>query len=489
MKNFIRKYLLLIIASLVVICLLISQLTYRSSKTELLDKSGMDAFAQAVITLYDNGYLNSQESVTDFITAWGNETGLKYKKDTAGNIVFISAAAERKKKIAPTIVCVSCNYKTVRENAYLLASAAMIAKTDLDSGRKIVMFVNDELDTGYGYTKLSRKLFTKKPKVIYMDYGDTSYLSNSSFAKKYSTITIDADRDEPVCDTAVKIHISVPYVEEIGSGITKHPDAVGSLSALLTRLKSKSTIYQIADLKVESSGSMTPVSVDATVMLNSYAVSSFTKYMDKRIKAWEKSCGNDYENAEFTYEVIDDPDSLPGKAYSRQSSENLTNVLYTLKSGLYKYDSDDTIPDGKESGDICGINYILGLNASKDSFSIDLMTQAYDEDCMTRISDDNTACAVLFDAGIEDTDSADRFLNEKDSLYRTFRNTYFKINSVLSTTDVLSDESDDCFTPCSYLAKKNKNADVVHLRLNSSQAHKLTNTILCYIAFKGNFLF
>jgi hypothetical protein len=30
-------------------------------------------------------------------------------------------------------------------------------------------------------------------------------------------------------------------------------------------------------------------------MLNSYALPSFTKYIDKRIKAWEKAYGKDYE--------------------------------------------------------------------------------------------------------------------------------------------------------------------------------------------------
>ena len=103
--------------------------------------------------------------------------------------------------------------------------------------------------------------------------------------------------------------------------------------------------------------------------------------------------------------------------------------------------------------------------------------------------DDNAAAAELFDCTFTDGESVPRFLNEKDSLYRTFRTTFYKVNRTISANTVLTTDSDNYFTPCSYLATKNENADIIHLRLNSDQARMITNTILCYIAYKGNMLF
>ena len=272
----------------------------------------------------------------------------------------------------------------------------------------------------------------------------------------------------------------------IGTGIAKHPDPVSALGTLLARLKSKSVIFQLADFEVGNNGNMYPVSIDATIMLNSYAVSSFTKYIDKRIKAWEKAYGKDYEDLSYTYEVIDDPESLPTESYSRKATARLANVLYTLQTGLYKYEESDNIPEGREAGDICGINAITGLHAEDGYICVDLMTQAYDDIYMDRIMNDNTASAELFDGSISETSSVPRFLNEKDSLQRTLISTHYKLNSSSSAGGTLRSEYDNYFTPCSYLSAKNENADVIHLRLDPESSASMINTIICYIAYKGN---
>ncbi len=488
MVDFIRKYRWLILIALLVVCAAVAFSLYRAAKVDILNRSEFNALSRDIKEKDDEDYFSSQEVLSDYITSWADEKQLEYTKDKAGNIIFVAEAAGRKKNVSPTVVCVSYNYETAGDNSRLLASAAMIAATEMTSGRKTVIFVNDEQNTGNGYRKLSSKYFKKKAKVIYMDYGSSSYMSNSSFGKKKSSIRVKAGRFEPVCDTAVKIHISGIDSAVIGTGIAKHPDPVSVLSSLLTRLKSKSAIFQLADFEIGTNGDMYPVSMDATVMLNSYAVSSFTKYIDKRIKAWEKSYGGDYENLVFTYEVIDDPEQLPETSYSRKATEKLTNVLYTLKSGLYKYEASDAIPEGLAAGDIYGINAVTGIRAEDGAIMVDLMTQAYDDEFMQKIIDDNTAAAELFDCTIKETASVPRFLNEKDSLYRTFRSTFFKVNGTSNANSVLNSASDNYFTPCSYLAEKNENADIIHIRLNSDQAHMLTNTILCYIAYKGNIL-
>ena len=489
MIDFIRKYRVLLAVSVVLITAAVAFSLYSTARIKLLNKSDFRAIYNGIKEASDNGQFTDQQALTDYIVSWAEENNLDCTTDKSGNVIIRTAAVERKKNMPPTVVCVSANYETVSENARLLASAAVIAKSDIEAGRRTVIFVNDVQNTGAGYRGLSKKLFKKKAKVIYMDYGSSAYMSASSFGLKSSEISIKAGKYDPECDTAVKVHISGVDSAIIGTGISKHPDPVSALSTLLTRLKSRSAIYQLADFEIGTNGNMTPVSMDATILLNSYAVPSFTKYIDKHIKNWEKAYGDDYENLEYTYEVIDDPEALPEKTYSRKATARLTNVLYTLKSGIYKYEKNDNIPEGRSEGDIFGINYVTGIRAEEGYICIDLLTQAYDDEYMQKIMDDNTAAAELFDCSISEKSSVPRFLNEKDSLSRTFDKTFSTINYLTSTTDVLRTESDNYFTPCSYLAAKNENADVIHIRMNSDQASILTNTILCYIAYKGNILF
>lgn len=488
MKDFFRKNKVLIITAAVLILIASAYLMYRESRTDLLNKPEMSALTKEIKTSADEGFFTEQSILSDYITSWADANGIEYTIDKSGNIIFVSEAVDRKKKLSPTVICVSYNYETIKDNAPLIASAAMIAKTDLKSGKKTVIFVNDELNTGDGYRHLSKKYFKNKPKVIYMDCGSASYLSNSSFAKKKSTISIKAGRYEPECDTAVRIHISGLASAVIGTGISKHPDPVSELGALLSRLKNKSSINQLADFEVGNHGDMYPVSLDATILLNSYAAPSFIKYIDKRIKAWEKNYSEDYEDLSYTYELIDNPEEMPETTYSRSATARLTNVLYTLKSGIYTYEEGDTIPEGESAGGVCGINAVTGLRNADGAICIDIMTQASNDEYMQSIMDDNTAAAELFECRIKETAYVPGFLNDKDSLFRTFRSTYYKINSIISASDTLDSAADHYFTPCSYLTDKNSNADIIHLRLNSERAMTLTNAILCYIAYKGNFL-
>ena len=481
-----RKRWIMIIVCVLVIAAAVAFSIYRSSATKLLDTSAYGDLHKDIQETAESEGFTSQEDLAAYIESWADDNGLEYTVDKAGNIIFDREAAGRKKNISPTVVCVSYNYETAGDNARLLAGAAMIAGADITSGRRTVIFFNDAQNNGNGYKSVSSKYFKDKAKVIYLDYGSSSYISCSSFAKKYSSVRIKAGRYEPECDSAVKVHISGLTSGIIGTGISKHPDPVSALGTLLTRLKSKSVAFQLADFEVGTNGSMYPVSMDATIMLNSYSLPSFTKYIDKRIKAWEKAYGSDYEDLSYTYEVIDDPEQLPEEAYSRKATARLTNVLYTIQPGVYKYEEADSLPEGRDAGDVCGINAILGMHSDDGAIYIDLMTQAYDDTYMDRIMGDNTAAAELFDCSLTEINSVPAFLNEKDSLHRTMVSTYYKINKDSAGAGTLSTDMDNYFTPCSYLADTGKNADIIHLRFNSDNASRMINTIMCYIAYKGN---
>ena len=331
-----RKRWIMIIVCVLVIAAAVAFSIYRSSATKLLDTSAYGDLHKDIQETAESEGFTSQEDLAAYIESWADDNGLEYTVDRAGNIIFDREAAGRKKNISPTVVCVSYNYETAGDNARLLAGAAMIAGADITSGRRTVIFFNDAQNNGNGYKSVSSKYFKDKAKVIYLDYGSSSYISCSSFAKKYSSIRIKAGRYEPECDSAVRVHISGLNSGIIGAGISKRPDPVTALGTLLTRLKSKSLIFQLADFSIGTNGSMYPVSMDATIMLNSYAVPSFTKYIDKRIKAWEKSYGKEYENLSYTYEVIDDPEKLPEESFSRTHSASHSSAFGTAAgSGMH----------------------------------------------------------------------------------------------------------------------------------------------------------
>lgn len=490
MKHFTRKFYIIVATILIILVAIVTGiLVSRSHSLSLLDKSSLKTFTTELTEACDSGKFTSQQDLRDYITRWADSLSLNYTVDKSNNIIFSADAAATKKKVPPTVVCVSYNYETVSDNVDLLASAAMIASADLRSGKRTVIFFNNERNTGDGYKSISKKYFSSKDKIIYLDYGKSSYVSKSSFAMNTSTISIPTEKSPVNCDTAVKIHISGLASDEISTGVSKKPNTVDALSTLLTRLKTKSIICQLADFNIEDHGKMYPVTLDATILMNSYSVSSFTKYLDNQISSWEKNYLDDNENFSYTYEIIEDAEQLPTETYSDETLKNLTSVLYMIKNGTYKYDSKDALPDNREEGDVCGLNCLIGLRESdKGNICVDILSQGYNQTYLDRINGDNQAAAELFGCNYRIKTSEDAFLNEDSSVLRTFVSTYDKVNDITSASSSLEADSDNYFTPCSYLSKIKSGADIIHVRFDSSRTVAITNTILCYIVTKGNIL-
>ena len=481
-----NKFRIALILAAVLIVAVIS--IHRSRNTKLLDKEAYSGFKTSIedVAGSESGGFSDQQELMTFIESWADERSLKYKEDKYGNIIFNKKAVKRKKNVTPTLIAVSMNYETAADNAQILAAAAAIATSDVESGRRTVVFFNDEKGLAKGYKGINEKYISAKTKVIYLDKGSSSYLSTGSFQQRYTSVTIPAEREKNPCDTAVKISITGIRSGIIGPGINKQPDPVSAFSSLLTRLKSKSVDCRLADVKIGNNGNMYPVSLEATITLNSYNLSSFTGYIDKRIKAWDKAYGSDFEDIVFSYEVIEDEVSIPKRVYTAETTDRLTGILYTIRSGAYRYSESDSIPEGKEVRDVFGINCITDIYAGTDSIKIPVVIQGVDDSYTERLLNDNKAAAELYECTYEQTGLVEAFLNNRDKLSRTFTGTYEKVNDSAASDSVLITATDDCFTPCSYLQAKNEKADVIHIRAKGSSVTRIANTILCYIKAKGN---
>ncbi len=487
MKHKKRTLYILLTVILIIIAAVVGIIVNNAHKLSLLDKSEYRTLSSEIEEAVDSGVFTSQEDLRNYITSWADSESLEYTVDKTDNIIFSFEATATKSKLAPTVVCVSYNYETIEDNENLIAAAAMIAKTDLNAGKYTVIFFNDENNSGIGYKSINKNYFSSNDKIIYLDYGKSSYISDSSFAMNKSTIAIPTETVDSSCDTAVKITISGLSSDEVITGVSKQSNTIVALSTLLTRLKTKSTICQLADFSIEDHGNMYPVTLEATILLNSYSVDSFTSYIDKQIKSWEKKYLEDNPDFTYTYEVIDDADEIPTKAYSDETLSNLTSVLYMLKNDSYKYESQDTIPDGREEGDTYGINCLTGLRLSSNgNICIDILSQGYNQTYLDRITNDNAAVAELFNCNYKIKSSEDAYLNEDSSVKRVIISTYSKVNDITSAATVLTTDMDNYFTPCSYLDDIEDGADIIHIRMNNSKTISLTNTILCYIVTKGN---
>lgn len=478
-----KKRNMLIIILTFVLILIVAFSMYRSSKIKLFDKSTYSS-------LYKNleeasKTFTCQKDMRLFITDWADTQNLNYTVDDTGNIIFVEEAISKKKSLSPTVVVVNYNYENAEDNAKSLASAAIIAATDINSSKTYVIFVNNENNNGYAYSQLDQKIFSDNSKVIFLDYGKNMYVSTKSFACATQRISIPTDITSVKCDTAIKIKVKGLKTDCIDTSIYNRTNPIMLLSTILTRLKSKSTICQISDIKFGNKGLMYPDSLEVTVLLNSYSVDAFTKYLDKRVDAFYDKIGKD-EGAEYSYKILKKK-NMPKKAYTHETFDAITTLLYTIHDGTERLDKDSVIPDDYEIDDIDTIIAPNQMVFENSKLYLDVYTQAVNSDYLNKATKDNAIAAKLSGCEILESNILPAFSSKHMKLARNLQQAYIKVNNMYGDSITLKLDADTYFTSMSYLHKINPSLDIVHVKENSKTANVITNMIICYIQTRGNF--
>ena len=488
MKNISHKAKIALLV-ITIIAIIISLLgIYKYQKIRIFDKTTYNELCKNLEK--DAVNFNCQKDLKTYITTWAEDNNLKCIVDDFDNIIFEKQASKKKTNETPTVFVVNYNYDNAVKNRKVLSTAAMLAYTDVNSSKTTVIFINNENNDGQSYENINHSYFPDNAKVIYLDAGKSSYISASSYRQEDQTVTIDAKKVPVSCDTAIKIKIEGLKSDCIDTNVTTQTNPIILFSTLLTRLQTKSTICQLANLKVGNRGYMYPSSIEATILLNSYSVDSFTKYIDKRIEKFEKNHDIESEpNVKYSYEIIEkSSDAFPKKAYSKKTLKSLTTMLFTLDSDTYRFNEEDMIPDGYEEYSIYGISSVRQIRTDKSNIFIDITSQAINKSKLSEILNDHSEAAKLSDCSIKTTKKLESFKNNKPGLINTLQKTYFIVNDLSGTNITLKEKNDTYFTPMTYLARINKNMDIIHVKEGSKANTIITNMLLCYIETKGNFL-
>lgn len=480
-----RNKILVTILIIAFILLLIFSI-YKHYKIKLFDSSTYKVFYRSLEVEAEN--FSCQKDMQKFITNWADDNKINYTLDENKNIIFTREASKKKAKLSPTVIIANYNYENAIDNKKLIASAATIAKSKIKKASKYtVIFVNNIKNDGSNYYNLDKTYFPSNSKVIYLDYGKLSYISTNSFNSMNQTFKVPTKTVESKCDTAIKIRIDGLNSDCIDTSISKRANPIVTFGSLLTRLKSKSTICELADIQLHNKGNMYPDELKATIMLNSYSLESFTSYLDKRIDSFEKAYKDKNENCRFTYKVIKKASKLPNTVYSKDTLNSLTTLLYTINNGTFRFEEDNVIPDGYELNDIYGIIAPNQLRVENGTIYLDVYSQAVNNKYINKIKKDNLTVSKFSKCEIINSIDYPKF-DEDNKLLRKLQSTYFKVSDLGGSGMALTRDYDTYFTPMTYLNDINNRMSIVHIKENSMSAGVIANMILCYIQTRGNFL-
>lgn len=459
---------------------------YKDTKKGLFNSADFKDIKAQIEAACDS--FETNDDMAEFIAKWADKECLKYHIDDAGNIILRTKAKSSKSSEDPVVVCASYNSKTASKNTDLLASALYIARSEIRSTEYTVILFNNKKGDFRGYKNISKSYFTKDSDVIYLDYGSSTYASLQSFNELKASYVIKKKMKPVTCDTLVHLHIAGVDTDEITSRISSQPNPITAFGTVLAQLESKSSRYELANIKVVNEGNMFPTSLDADILVNSYSVESLTDYLDDRIESFEDKYKGDFPNIEYTYEVIDDESKLPAERYSDAVCKTINNIIYTFNNGTYRFDEEDEIPTGYEKDEVYGINSLEQLREKDDTIILDICTQALTNAYLNKIEDENKTIARISSCSYVRGEKVENFYETDTDFYNLLNFTYLKVNDVISRNMIIKQKTDHYFTPCSYLQDINPKMDIIHLSMDEDSVKLITNTILCYIDSLGNFL-
>ncbi|NLY81583.1 MAG: aminoacyl-histidine dipeptidase [Clostridiales bacterium] len=413
----------------------------------------------------DFSYGCSTSRFLDYMTNWAEQAKTDVKTDEHGNMIFSIAATEGYEKIKQTVICCNYNPSFFSSDITTIAMCQYLIENSENHGAYKVIFTNNALNEHQGALNLSDVYFDKGANVISLDYSYKTHASLNTGNQFSSALKVDiAKTDDNIFNSAYKIRITDIKEAVLDEQVKQQPNPIKILGELMAYFKMKSMAYQLADLSYETAGGDFPLGAEFTILINDYNKTNFTDYMDGKIESFNKKYEEDFEGISYTYEEVE----LPSLMYSRESTENIVSLLYTITDGN-SLDSND---------DVYAISTLNGFEVKDDSFTLNLISNTRSKESMSNLTEEIKTVTSFVNAKLKTKESLDHFRGIKDSKLLNRLNH----SDIKYSKDELETYDSVRFTSCTYLKSKNTNLDIVHIFVNPEDNEDITGCIATYLS-------
>lgn len=442
-----------------------------SQRYDIADKRELNNMAEEVASHQDA--IKNTDSITKLLTDWCDVNNLKCTVDSNKNVILSSKGSNRKNGTPASVIAMEYNSKTFQQDVHAYASTLYLAKHGLNGSDVKILFLYNDENMHTGARNLSKKYIPKNSRIVLLSQGGDISISRNSYANTLQTVSVPYRKTARYCDSALRIQIGGLNTVTPSGSTLKQTNPISCLNSILTRLRTKSITFQLADLKVQDNGNMSPSGLEATILLNSYSLESVTSYLDDRIEDFEDDNKKDFPDSYYEYSELK---TLPSYAYSDGATSKLSNFLYTVKTGAYRFD-EENVPEGSKEGDLYGFNSIQNLYTQNGRLCARLSTAAQNSRYLNQIVKENRTAASLSDVKLEAeiTDSA--YHNDSSKLHQLIEDAYTKVNDTSTVDSTIPEEDDAAFTVMTYLTSKSKGTEAVHVTTTDKAAGRVMNAL------------
>lgn len=347
------------------------------------------------------------DEILSYIEDWALSRNIPAERDSAGNLILKQKpTAEYNVGIHDTVLC--CNItgdmdkmSTEFQNAALGMYTIEQVK---DHGGLTLAFTKDP-DSSMPATKTLKKSLSDKANIICI----TSVLPASSGSEKdtfgkASTAIYNSGAEIRCYELSKKVkyekpkynkafRISIFGIDQVSSAAATetYPSAAHQMSNLLSFIKSKNILFQLASLNAGKSPLDNASRAEAVIVINDSDIERVTKILDKdKDQMADKYDMDEDDPINYVYsETV-----MPEKVLKTSYCDSLMSALYTLPSGVY---------DPYETGRIDAIINTGYIKTTKKKFVIGTCIRSLEEGYTNEIDTEIKNIALLTDSDCEIT--------------------------------------------------------------------------------------
>lgn len=343
-----------------------------STKDELSINQQLLETALTEASSTDNQY--SFGEFKDTIIKWAEKNNINIESDNDTYLVLDKAASGEIKNVESFTfhTCIDLSSEdTVKHSLSSAATVMTILSTAQNHGDLRGIFTTVKNIQPVGAAAVNAE---------YLNYDNFIDVTYAKDTKIYNTFAADSnmaavkslDITAPTYTKAYKINFKGVSGQSAYAHRGTYPNPIKTIGDLLASCQTSTVLFELASFEGGVYSDNIPGKVTATIVLHENDVESFTKKFNNSYEKVEKM----YEDSDAQFEYTMTPVDLPAQVISKEDTENIVSLMYTMVNGTYYIDEND---------EVIAVSNIGKITTKSGQFKLNINAKSLDDEIMTEL--------------------------------------------------------------------------------------------------------
>lgn len=369
-----------IVISVILMCSMLFTGCQSGNETTVPAKDALTINHEYIIDSFAaDGILDKQytfKELTGIISSWAKENKINVEKHSDSVLILTKKASGELKNVNSFTFHTALDFSNEESvsNSFETAATVMTAiSSPQNHGDISAVFTLTKNGQPVGAAELSGD-YPDSDNFIDVTYSKDTVLYNTFAASSNMTAVKTLDITAPTYTKAYKINFRGVSGQSAYTQRGTYPNPIKTIGDLLASCQTSTILFELAGFNGGIYSDKIPGKVTATIVLHENDVESFTKKFNNSYEKVEEMYKDvDVEDISFEYTMT--PVNLPSRVISKEDTENIVSLMYTMINGTYLRDEKDETIAVSNIGKISTKDGKFKLNINAKSLNDETMTE------------------------------------------------------------------------------------------------------------------